>query len=145
ISEAANGPQFLPNKSPRAIKEAAIRDEDGNVFTGRFHGEATEKYFEAKDPGNPDNSLKAWNEHDNLEQGYVTNEGEFLTREQAFERATELNQYRPREGEDPELESTRFNRQRELQEQGFTGRFMGRTAGDNPAFQPPQQKDLRKT
>jgi ribosomal protein S18 acetylase RimI-like enzyme len=112
--------QFLPSKNPRAVKQAAVQDKDGNLYTGAFHAEAAEKYWAAK--GDPDASLQAWNKSDELVEGFVTNEGEFLTREQAFERAQELGQYKPKSDDDGQLESGRFNKQQDQRVQSYVAK-----------------------
>lgn len=73
--------QFAPSKAPGAIKEAAIRDpETGKVVSGVFHSDAISK------SGWSGEALAA------AEHGFVTNDGQFLLRDEAFKRAVELSQ-----------------------------------------------------
>lgn len=75
--------QFQPSDDPRAIKFAAVQDrKTGDVFTGPFHGEAETAYL-AKYPDR---------DYQDKIDGFVTNDGEFLTRSAAYNRAVELNQ-----------------------------------------------------
>jgi hypothetical protein len=67
-------------ENPDAIKEAAVRGR-GKVFTGLFHADAMEKAF---DQGFPHEEY--------LEDGFVTNSGEFLTRNEALQRAQDIGQ-----------------------------------------------------
>ncbi len=90
ISEAKGrsflGMKFQPKeKNPRAIRAAATRSLDTDaIYSGRFHGETHEKFIEAE------SSLAA--DRVRYEDGFVTNEGEFLTRAEALERAESLKQ-----------------------------------------------------
>lgn len=72
---------FKPNTSPRAIRAAAVIDEQGRVFTGPVHSmailSATESGAKYLSPKN---------------EGFVTNEGEFLNRKDALIRAKEFSQ-----------------------------------------------------
>jgi len=111
---ATTGAGFMPNAHPKAIKEAAMRDETtGKVYTGPMHVAATLKYLEETHPNQDFNELRAWEQLPNLTDGWVSNEGEFLTRQEGMERAEKYNHYNP-DKEDlasRELESTRFNKQ----------------------------------
>jgi len=79
--------KFLPSKEPRAIKDAAVQDpETGKIYTGRYHLAA---FDEASKAGLPEKTLER------LVDGFVTNEGEFLNREDSFSRAVELKQITP--------------------------------------------------
>lgn len=98
--------QFARSTNPRAIDRAAIRMEDGAVWVGRTHAEAAEgaefgKYTR-------DDIRKSVS-------GFVTNEGEFLTRRQAETRAAEVGQlaHDGQEGLEAEdfTEQRRFSRQ----------------------------------
>lgn len=80
-NEIRPGMQFAPSKNPDAIKEAAIKFPDGKMITGPHHG-AAELKVAGKVPAKS-------------EYGFVTNSGEFLTRKDAFERATEIGQIDP--------------------------------------------------
>lgn len=68
-----------PQDEPDAIKKAAVRAEDGSVFTGDNHFRATQKYYRSGNNEPP-------------EEGFVTNAGEFLNRKQALKRAKEMGQ-----------------------------------------------------
>ena len=98
FSPGLHAQDFSPSDDPRAVKNAAVRDKDtGKVYEGQYHAAASEKYLDEKYPGNE--TLKAWAvEHviPKLEEGFTTNiPGEFLDRDQAFNRAVELGQYVP--------------------------------------------------
>lgn len=82
---------FQPKEDePRAVKEAAVQLKNGKVFTGAWHGEAIDNFRKAF----PSMSDEAFNNtlQNELVDGFVTNGGEFLTREEAFNRAVELQQ-----------------------------------------------------
>jgi ubiquinone/menaquinone biosynthesis C-methylase UbiE/GNAT superfamily N-acetyltransferase len=73
--------QFLPSDSPRAVKMAAFLDDSsGEIYLGEAHYLALGK------------ALEAGADEARLIDGFVTNEGEFLTRDVAMERALELKQ-----------------------------------------------------
>lgn len=76
------GGQFQPSKNPRAIKAAAVRDEKGDTFTGTWHAAA----FDQARAAGKDLHASDW------ERGFVTNSEEFLTRDQAADRAREMKQ-----------------------------------------------------
>lgn len=108
------GMQFMPSKEPRAVKTAAVRDEEtGKVYEGPMHAMAILDYLQDKHPDrDPEtNALDAWNSHPNVTEGFTTHGGEFLNREESFNRAEEMGQYTPHPSEDDSLESQRFNRQ----------------------------------
>ncbi len=73
--------QFQPSKDPRAIKEAAIRDHEGKLWTGTWHGEIQDK-IDAHYGAGASSGV----------DGFVTNSGEFLNREEAYQRAIALKQ-----------------------------------------------------
>lgn len=129
VMHPENEPQFQPSKEPRAIKQAAIRDEEGNLFTGPMHLYA---HMEAAKAG----KQGPWTE------GFVTNDGEFLNREQALNRAIEVKQYRPFTKGEKELESGALATQNRLRELGYD-------EGTDPLsqqFQPSRainEKELR--
>jgi hypothetical protein len=114
--------QLSPSQDPRAVKSAAVKDETtGKVYTGSYHGEAFEKYLEK----NPGASLEAdEDEGDNggiygapahLTEGFVTNKGEFLGRQEALERAMEMKQYKDASPDkDYGLESVSFEQQKKM-------------------------------
>jgi predicted GNAT family acetyltransferase len=79
--------KFLPSKEPRAVKEASFRDpETGELYSGSYHMAA---FKVAQEAGLSDKALER------LVDGFVTNDGAFLTREEAFNRAVELKQMTP--------------------------------------------------
>jgi broad specificity phosphatase PhoE/ribosomal protein S18 acetylase RimI-like enzyme len=87
--------QFAPSKNPRAVKMAAVMDEDsGKMYEGLIHAQATMEYLREKHPdmSEDDLMLGAMNRPEGLVDGFVTNEGEFLDRSEAYERALELQQ-----------------------------------------------------
>ena len=106
---------FSPSADPRAVKMAAIRDEDnGKIYTGATHFDAMEEFSKTLTPEKREEEVAnaaMEGTPENFSEGFVTNNGEFLDREEAFERAQELNQYKPVKGDIGELESARFNRQ----------------------------------
>ena len=79
--------QFQPSSDPRAVKVAAIRFEDGATFTGLQHFFA---YAEAEGYGR-----RPYDKGVTVEEGFLTNEGEFLNREEAAARAVEMGQVDP--------------------------------------------------
>ena len=111
---------FSPSTDPDAVKLAAVRDREGNIYEGAMHALAALEYWNKKFPGDDINALRAWNEVPELETGWVTNKGEFLTRDQAFERAVDKGQYTPTKRDvDRQLESTAFEHQQRLKEAGY--------------------------
>lgn len=119
---------FQPKaENPRAVKEAAVRDEGGKIFTGRWHGEATEAALEFYEKRGFLPELDEDGNLVNLVDGFVTNSGEFLSREGAFRRAEELSQITKEAAnemrtanienrlESAELESHEFNEARQFQ------------------------------
>jgi predicted GNAT family acetyltransferase len=78
--------RFMPLASnPKAVKEAAVRVEDGSIFTGPAH------MFAHDDAAEAGKSLRG------SEDGFITYSGDFLTREQAYRRAIELGQLTPQD------------------------------------------------
>lgn len=113
--------QFAPSPNPRAVRSAAIRDEDtGKVYEGAIHASALMDYLAQKYPDRPEemNVLDAFNTQPGITDGFVTNEGEFLTRQEAFQRAMELKQIDKEYptfrhgGKNRTLESVTFDQQR---------------------------------
>jgi len=83
--------QFQPSTDNRAIKAAAVKDKKtGKIFSGIAHFDAQ---FKAQDAGFSSS-------RDDYEDGFVTNSGEFLTRDAALERAKQLKQV-PKNFESP--------------------------------------------
>jgi GNAT superfamily N-acetyltransferase len=75
--------QFAPSSDPRAVKMAAVRDDNGKLWVGVYHSVAE------------DAGLKAgatFKKSSDADQGFITNSGEYLNRDQAYERAKELKQ-----------------------------------------------------
>lgn len=89
--------QFSPSNDPRGIASAAIKDPEGKIWESRLHIFAMGDYQRK----HPDLSM---DDISNFPQGFITNEGEFLTREQALQRARETGQLRREPKE--ELHST---------------------------------------
>jgi hypothetical protein len=81
---------FLPSSEPRAIKSAAVQDGDGKIFEGRFHGEAILRADDEGAAAIRGYSDPIWDVP--YKTGFVTNEGEFLSRDESFQRAKELEQ-----------------------------------------------------
>jgi broad specificity phosphatase PhoE len=78
------GGQYLPSTEPRAIRAAAVQDpETGDIHEGPMHFSA---YQAATAAGVKSKDLSK------MSEGFVTNEGEFLDRDQALKRAQEMNQ-----------------------------------------------------
>ena len=76
--------KFQPKKDePRAIKSAAIQLRNGRVFEGALHPLAHAAAEQA---------LGKKIDFSNFVDGYTTNKGEFLNREDAYDRALELAQ-----------------------------------------------------
>lgn len=109
--------QFMPKPNdPRAIREAAVRDKEGNVFTGRFHGDAFQKAEEAGSA----------TDFGDFDTGFIDNSGKWLSREQALTRADEIGQLSESGVEafegttlggvrEPRLEATTFDEVRQFQ------------------------------
>jgi hypothetical protein len=79
------GVQFAPSNEPGAIRMAAVRDRrTGKIFTASYHSAALDKAGKAgvAMPGS-------------FDYGWVTNEGEFLSRRKAATRAEEMGQMTP--------------------------------------------------
>lgn len=72
---------FQPMKNERAIKAAAVRDPEGKVYEGTAH-------YIAFDNAAKETKYK----FEDFDTGFITNNGEFLDRNQAFQRAEELGQ-----------------------------------------------------
>jgi len=102
------GFQPKPN-DPRAIRSPAVRDDTGKVFEGTWHGDAI---------GNA-SMMGSRTRYDDFEHGYTTNTpGEFLSREDALKRATELNQVSKEFSDTREgLEAFEFGKARQFQPQ----------------------------
>jgi hypothetical protein len=80
---------YLPSSEPRAVKDAAFQDPDtGEIYSGRYHMAA---YKAAREAGLSDAQLEK------LTDGFVTNDGEFLDRNAAYNRAVELEQVAPKD------------------------------------------------
>ena len=79
---------------------------------GRYHGEAIDRAQAAKAPKIPDYSDPTWDVP--YELGFVTNDGEFLTRSEALERGKELGQlppdFEPDVAEEGEVHASDFRR-----------------------------------
>jgi hypothetical protein len=71
-------------KEIEGVGKAALRTSKGDVIEGNTHGDAFEKYQE-KYPD--DNTYKG------IDQGFVTTNGRFVDREEAFKLATEAKQF----------------------------------------------------
>lgn len=82
---------FQPKpREPRAVKAAAVRDANGKVFAGSYHGAAIDNAISGGAKKIPDYFDPSWDVQ--FEVGFVTNAGEFLSRDQAFARGVELKQ-----------------------------------------------------
>jgi hypothetical protein len=112
------GAQFQPSDHPDASKAAAVRDKDGVIYSGAHHLEA---YQNATKAGVPLENF------DDAGVGFVTNSGEYLNREQAFQRAKKLKQFRGPEFVPGELASEnlkpQFSPGHETMEEKNTLRF----------------------
>jgi hypothetical protein len=115
--------QFMPNRrgeeEPEFVKQAAVQTKDGQVFTGGAHFFAYERAVDAL--GSPEKV-------GDVTDGFVTNHGNFLTREQAYKLAVKSKQidegnYKQVERENFDdnvasnnklLESVTFNQSREF-------------------------------
>lgn len=78
----------------KKIKCAALRDKDGNIFWGRYHGEI----FLQK----PIGVLRK------AEQGFLTTEGRFVDRKEALKIATEQDQIIKKSSPFEQLDSSDF-------------------------------------
>lgn len=115
---------FQPSDKPKAIKAAAIRIKDtGEIFEGPMHGfamsEVTTKY--------PDLGYK------DVDEGFTTNSGEFLNREEAYLRARAQRQL---SAEDAERATT--------MPMGNNGRLESVGFDEVRQFQPKPNSDVQK-
>jgi Gene product 88 len=76
------GLRFQPSDHPDAIKEAAIKLDDGRIFRGVSHGDIADSF--------PDELFKLLDRSSTF--GFVTNSDEFLDRTQAAIRAEKIGQ-----------------------------------------------------
>ncbi len=85
------------------IKEAAIqRKSDGKVWTGRRHGNCISKIFtESVELGEPADAVS----RDKFIQGFVTDDGQFVDRHEAFRIAKECGQIKAEPWAEPTLMS----------------------------------------
>lgn len=129
--------KFSPSDDPNAIKAAAARDrKTGRIFPGRSHIAAR------------DRSPKSG---EDLEDGFVTNSGKFLSRDQAYERAVAMKQYKPTDDDSNfvtkklyGLTSERFNKQNP--NQAYGAQWMPEIAGPKPGnrmgrYSPAEDED----
>lgn len=105
--------QFAPKKEiERALKSAAVKDPDtGEIYTGPLHPVIISNL--ARQGISPEKLS-------NFIDGFVTNEGKFLDREQAFSRALNIKQVEPKKlradvKEFGMLETTAFQKARKFQ------------------------------
>jgi hypothetical protein len=92
--------QFSPSEDPRAVKTAAIKTEDGEIHEGMMHVLAYDAYS-LKHGGTEENPVYP---PGNTVEGFTTNTpGEFLTRQEAFQRAQELKQVKAEKLREEEL------------------------------------------
>lgn len=110
-AKKSGGQSFSPSANPRAVRAAAVRDKDGTIYDGPYHAAAAQKYWDTKFPGDLNNDLRGWNSDPSLEEGFVTNDGKFLNREEAYQRAVELKQYEAKKADDGQLESGQLSKQ----------------------------------
>jgi hypothetical protein len=142
VTGAPEQPQFRANtltlaagfqprpEEPRAIRSAAVKFPSGKVYEGPMHSIATDNGIIAGElPG-----FKSFDDlhklplpeyakfFTSLEDGFVTNGGEFLNREQSFQRAQELQQLTNEDAKRleqsvgiPALESREFDMRRQYQ------------------------------
>ncbi len=82
--------QFLPSKEPRAVAAAAVEDAEGKIYRGSYHGAAIDAAQSAKAPKIEGYSDPSWDVP--YKVGFVTNDGEFLSRDQAYARGLEMKQ-----------------------------------------------------
>lgn len=76
-------------KNPKAIKSVAVRDDDtGEIHTGLMHAQIFSDLVKKHTQEGTFREGQLLNTTD----GFITNDGEFLDREQALNRATELGQ-----------------------------------------------------
>src|SRR5438094_7595969 len=82
----------MTNKKSELIRCAAIRLTDGAVYTGRFHGDAVQKANKdyAHIPAPRYRRL-----FEDSEDGFMTNKGRFVCREEAYEIAVRCRQMTP--------------------------------------------------
>jgi hypothetical protein len=73
------------------IISAAARDADGSIWTGSYHGTAIDA---ATQYGNPIAGYRDPSWDVEFELGFMDEDGDFMTREQAYERGVQLRQLR---------------------------------------------------
>lgn len=95
LIEKPNTPEadFLPSQDPRAVASAAVQDADGKIFRGRYHGAAIDAALSGNAKKIEGYSDPSWDVA--FKVGFVTNNGEFLSRDDAFARGKELAQLPP--------------------------------------------------
>jgi len=82
----------MTSKTLELIKCAAIRLTDGAVYTGRFHGDALQK----ADKDHARISASRYRRlFEDSEDGFMTNKGRFVSREEAYEIAVRSRQMTP--------------------------------------------------
>lgn len=108
---------FQPSSEPRAVRTAALKDERGKIWEGYWHGLAEERARDAGAKGP-------------FQDGFLTNDGEFLDRVQAFERAQDMEQIMPTtrpgisdEQNRPGLETSQFMFEQSAIQRGKAAKF----------------------
>ncbi len=83
----AGAAQFQPSENPKAISQAAVRDEEtGKIYTGTNHPEIYADQIAPEFSGPEDVNFSRFTD------GFVTKEKEFLNRDEAYNRAVSLRQ-----------------------------------------------------
>jgi hypothetical protein len=104
-------------EGPRSVKEAAFRMENGELLTGYSHFDALLKGINEGRVSRE--ALERGIEDLGMEDGFVDNQGKFITREEAFELSKQAGQISEEAAKDPsfrggELESVSFEKSRQF-------------------------------
>lgn len=78
---------------PVRIKSAAIRSDDGTIYTGAWHPSAYEQYM--KDKGVSKEQVISELKSGKITDGFLTTDGKFVSRDAAATIASKSNQFKP--------------------------------------------------
>lgn len=80
----------VENANPDSIVGAAVRDAAGSIFVGRYHGEAIDRAHLMRAKPIAGYSAPCWDVPFHV--GFVTLDGEFLSRVEAYQHALRIKQ-----------------------------------------------------
>ena len=78
---------------PEKIQSAAVRTADGTIYTGKWHPAAYEGYMKAK--GGTHDSVVSELQEGKIQDGFITESGRFVDRNEAAQIAGKSNQFKP--------------------------------------------------